>query len=285
MLESALGGSSGLAPSRRSSVLRNLLVTAYYLAGGIFSIAAGLVSSGPSGQSSVVWLPPGIALTAMLVWGKRIWPGVALGSFVLDALMAMREAPSAGIGVQAAIAVVVCCAYVLQALAACALVQRWCGAPLTLDRSRSVLAFLLCGAVTALITSTTGSVSLVLIGVRQSAVMARDLASWWVSDTISVFLVTPVLLAWAGRPEQFWRPRKLRLTVPLCIALALVASAFAQANRLDIERARKQVELRANQLKDSLRENIEELQHSIYMLRDMQELLDTPFDPRQFDIT
>ena len=52
-----------------------LLLALAYLGGGVISIVSGMVASGPSGLSAVVWVPPGIALVSLILGGVRLWPG------------------------------------------------------------------------------------------------------------------------------------------------------------------------------------------------------------------
>src|SRR5207244_13581083 len=38
----------------------------------------------PPGYATAVWPPAGIALAAFLVYGARVWPGIVLGSFLVN---------------------------------------------------------------------------------------------------------------------------------------------------------------------------------------------------------
>jgi integral membrane sensor domain MASE1 len=57
-----------------------LVAAAYY-----GSAKLGLELAFESGSVTAVWPPTGIALAAVVLWGYRIWPGVALGN-TLEAL-------------------------------------------------------------------------------------------------------------------------------------------------------------------------------------------------------
>src|SRR2546428_8129444 len=57
-----------------------LLGLVYYLA-GVLSLRLALVR----GQVTPIWPPTGIAVAAMLVFGRRIWPGIALAAFAVNA--------------------------------------------------------------------------------------------------------------------------------------------------------------------------------------------------------
>src|SRR5262245_22588426 len=56
------------------------VAVAYYLAARI-----GLVLQLVRGQVTPLWPPTGVAVVSLLVLGSRIWPGIALAAFVVNA--------------------------------------------------------------------------------------------------------------------------------------------------------------------------------------------------------
>ena len=48
------------------------------------SAKLGLSLAFQSGSVTAVWPPTGIALAAVVLWGNRMWPGVALGAFLAN---------------------------------------------------------------------------------------------------------------------------------------------------------------------------------------------------------
>ncbi len=253
-------------------LLENTIVALAYLAGGVLSIIGGLITTGPDGQSSMVWLPPGIALAAMLARGNRTWPGIWAGAVVLDAVIGHFEAPTMKLPAAIVLDLVISTASVVQALVTCRLIQRFAGRKPTLDHARAVLGFLLCSIPVSVIEGTAGSLAMIALGIRKLSTLPLDLGSWWISDTVSVFLVTPVMLAWVGTPAHIWRPRRAQLSIPLSIALVLMAAAFVQANHLEADGARRQFELRTSHLKDQLAERLAQLSEDISWLRDLEDV-------------
>ena len=59
-----------------------LLAALYFLAGKL-----GLTLAVPPGYATVIWPPSGLALGALILYGRGIAPGVFLGSFLLNALV------------------------------------------------------------------------------------------------------------------------------------------------------------------------------------------------------
>src|SRR5208337_5279061 len=72
-----------LRSALQAGYLQRLVVVfaAYFVAGRI-----GLSVPFTSGNVSPVWPPAGIALAAILVWGYRVWPGIALAAFLVNFL-------------------------------------------------------------------------------------------------------------------------------------------------------------------------------------------------------
>ena len=75
-------GGSGIA----DRVLQSLALAAGYFAAGW----AGSLLAIPPGYSSAFWLPAGIALVAVLVRGRAAWPGLLLGSFLINMFISAK---------------------------------------------------------------------------------------------------------------------------------------------------------------------------------------------------
>ena len=56
-----------------------ILASGYTLTGIV-----GLSLAIPPGYATAVWPPSGIALAALLLWGPRVWPGIAIGSLLVN---------------------------------------------------------------------------------------------------------------------------------------------------------------------------------------------------------
>src|SRR5438552_406000 len=59
---------------------RVVVLTALYFLGGLLGKQAAFLS----GSIALVWPPAGIALAAILLFGYRFWPGVALGAVLFS---------------------------------------------------------------------------------------------------------------------------------------------------------------------------------------------------------
>ena len=57
-----------------------LLAMLYYITGKL-----GLLLAVPPGYATVIWPPTGIATGMLIMHGARLWPGILIGSFILNA--------------------------------------------------------------------------------------------------------------------------------------------------------------------------------------------------------
>ena len=67
--------------SRTGSLLLAIaaLAVCYFITGRI-----GLLLANPPGYATAIFPASGIALAALLLYGYRLWPGILLGSFLVD---------------------------------------------------------------------------------------------------------------------------------------------------------------------------------------------------------
>ncbi|MFE7772318.1 MASE1 domain-containing protein [Streptomyces sp. NPDC057445] len=162
------------------AVLRALAVAAVYYG----SAELGLLQQLVRGQVTPLWPPTGVALAALLILGLRVWPGIALGAFLVNVSIGPSALAVLAIAAGNTLAPVV--AYVL---------LRRVGFRPELDRLRDGLALVFLGALTGmLISSTLGTGVLTLAGAVEPADFWSVWSVWWTGDAMGVLLVTPFLL-------------------------------------------------------------------------------------------
>jgi len=158
-------------------------VTAAYVA----SAKLGLELSVADGVITPVWPPSGIALAALLLFGRRLWPAVALGAFASNATS----------GVSPELAAAIAVGNTLEALAGATLLLRVGFRP-TLERGRDVLALVVLGAfVATTIGATNGVTALALADDPAASPYGSAWVLWWLGDAMGNLLVAPLVLVWA----------------------------------------------------------------------------------------
>ena len=186
-----------------------------FLAAVYFGAAKlGLTMAFVAEQVTAVWPPTGIALAALLLFGSRAWPGIALGAFLANATA------NAPLGTAAGIAL----GNTLEALLGAWLLRRLVGFDKALERVQDVLGLVVLAAgVSTMVSATIGATSLCLGGLRPWTAYPALWSVWWLGDAMGNLVVAPVLLSWAGWHRMAWRPRRVAEAAALLLGLVAVS--------------------------------------------------------------
>jgi two-component system sensor kinase FixL len=192
-----------------------VVTAAYYLAG---HLAVRLAI--PPGIATPVWPPSGIALAALLIGGRRLWPGVWLGSFLVNIsiLWNSDEQPS-GIAITSLIAT----GSTLQSIVGATLVQRLTGSTYPFDTARHLFMLVATELVSCLIAPTLGVSALCVAGKMAWADFGLHWWTWWAGDVIGMLVVAPVILTWWVPDKPQIRTRDVVEAAGLLVALVVIS--------------------------------------------------------------
>lgn len=169
-----------------------LLVILYIITGKI-----GLELAVPPGYATMIWPPSGIAIGMMILYGWRIWPGVIIGSFLLNAYVSGIFEDNKILLSSAHIlpALSIAIGSTLQTLTGWLLVRRYIGFPLNISHTKQVLLlFALCGPLACVVAASIGTSSLYLSGVIGKYDLNQNWWSWWAGDVFGVLVFAPLVL-------------------------------------------------------------------------------------------
>lgn len=239
-----------------------LLALAYLATGKL-----GLLLAIPPGYATAVWPPSGIALAALLLYGPHLWPGVLIGSFLVNIFTSLDASTAQALTRSLLLATSVGTGASLQALLGAWLIRRYVRVDDGLLTTRSVVAFLsLGGPLSCLVSPIWGVTSLWIAGLITPAQFAYNLATWWVGDAIGVLLFLPLVYVWIGQPAEVWRWRKYKLSLPLGICIVIVIGLFVFTSRLEQQRIAAEFEQRAQTLSDALDKKLANYVEVLYSL-------------------
>jgi len=132
-----------------------------------------------------VWPPAGIAQAALLLFGRQVWPGIALGVLFFEIIDLNISIISATISAFCAC---------LQAFFAFSLLQKLKFRP-SLNRLIDVVNLVFSGAVVATqINCTLGTLRLCVTGLVDWSEYWHTRWNWYLGDTLGVLIFTPLLL-------------------------------------------------------------------------------------------
>jgi len=185
-----------------------LLTLIYFAAGRL-----GLTVSSIEGIVTLVWPPTGIALAALLLFGYRLWPGVALGAFVVNSSAGAPLATVIGISI----------GNTLEAVAGAYLLRHVVGFHHSLERLQDVSSFISVTAISAMVSATIGTASLTLTGIIPWTAYSSTWWVWWLGDALGALVVAPVLLTWGTNSRIDRQPRTLLEATALLASLVVVS--------------------------------------------------------------
>lgn len=253
----------------KSLWLQILVVAAAYAVVGKLSL---LLNVNPP-LYGTIWPPSGIALAAVLLGGRRLWPGVWLGSVAAVAMAYPSESGDPRPLLQwSVVAAALGAGAAIQAVVAGTLVRRFTRGRDPLDRQRDVLSLLFWGGfVGCLVSATWGNALLYLLGGVDLSYLLFSWVTWWAGDTIGTVIVAPLVLLWVER-RPAWLRRRISVTVPLVAIFAIVILLFVFASRREEEVMRtaflEQAQAFSSEIRTSCEEHLEAL-HSLTLVLTM----------------
>jgi signal transduction histidine kinase len=201
--------------------LRLALLALVYWSAARLSLTLALVH----GQVTPIWPPTGIALVAILIFGRRVWP----------AIFAAALAINLPIGPSPVGAMLIAAGNTLAPVVAAELLRR-VGFRLELDRFRDAAAIIGLAALAGMsISASIGTSVLVLSGSVSPTNFWPTWTVWWTGDAMGVLLVAPFLLSLMPKaPGPALTLRNGALLAGLLAGIGLVTLLLFQ-NRLRLE--------------------------------------------------
>jgi PAS domain S-box-containing protein len=146
-----------------------------------------------------IWAPAGVALAALLVLGYRVWPGILLGSFILNLTTNGSIATSIGIA----------CGNTVEGLLGATLVSLFANGRSFFLRAQDILKFVLfAGVLSTAFAATTGATSLALGGFARWDQFGAIWFTWWLGDMVGSVVIAPLLLTWIVTSLPGIKPRQ-----------------------------------------------------------------------------
>ncbi|OAI06139.1 hypothetical protein A1332_01120 [Methylomonas methanica] len=264
----------------RLSFYRYIFLTASMVVAGWAALRLAI----PPGYASPIWPPAGIALAAVLLWGKKIWPGIWCGSFLTNLLygydLSGYLTPST-VFVAMGIAV----GSTLQALAGAWLSQRFLGSGVPrLDNGKNIFRYvLLVGPLSCLIAASVGVSTLVGFDVLTNANISVAWWNWWIGDCLGTIIISPLVFCLFAEPRVLWRPRLLGVAMPMVAMLAGLIVTFVLVLRAEDSRLQLQFDSNASAVHKALAENFSAVLKASFSLNSFFQAA-SPIDRDKFSV-
>ncbi|MDP2273289.1 MAG: MASE1 domain-containing protein [Archangium sp.] len=183
-----------------------LLASAYAITGLL-----GMQLAAQPGNVTPVWVPAGLALAALITFGRGVWPGITLGSFILNVIVfpGPESLPKRLLG-----ALAISVSSTLGLLLTHWLSERSSRRDL-LGRPSTLAAFWAWVAAGCAVNATGGLLFTALLGGLPMSGFPSFWLTWWLGDTLGILLLAPLVLG-EGTPREF-RPLEWAATLVLTL--------------------------------------------------------------------
>lgn len=167
-----------------------VLALAYF-----FAAKLGLKFAFVNPSATAVWIPTGISLTALLIFGYRVWPAIFLGAFLANLTTAGSPVTSIGISI----------GNTLEGVLGCYLVNRFAASQRFFESAQDIFRFaFLAGMVSTAVSATVGVTALALGGIADWSMYSAIWCTWWLGDGVGAIVVTPLVLLWRENLSLQW---------------------------------------------------------------------------------
>lgn len=189
-----------------------LLALAYFATGWL-----GLKIPYAGSHITLVWLPTGIAVAALLRWGWAVWPGIYLGAFLVNLSVGSSWPLAAGIAVGNTLGPLLAVGWLKRAGFHCAF-----------DRRTDVVLLIAAAGAGMSVSALGGITSLHLAGLIPLESANSAWLSWWMGDTVGVLLAAPLLLTLTWKNIEQLNRNSKELVLWLLVAGIVTWLAFIQ---------------------------------------------------------
>jgi len=194
-----------------------LLVAVAYYAAARLGLRLALIER----NVTPFWPPTGIAVVAFLVFGRAVWPGVALAAFAVNLPISTNGLAAGATAAGNTLAPLVAATLLVKV-----------GFRREIDRLRDAIAIVLGALLSMLLSASVGAGVLVASGALPASRFPASWAVWWTGDAMGVLVVTPFLLSLGLRRH---RPNAtLRERVEATVLLFLIAMVSLAAMATDL---------------------------------------------------
>ena len=207
----------------------------------------------PPGYATAIWPPSGIALAGILLYGYRVWPGIFVGSFLVNLSTSLAAVSDSEALSSVLVTLAISGGASLQAIGGTYLLRRYVNFPNPLAREKEVFSFLLFGGLFSSLVNSTIAVSTLVATARiPAANFLTNWGTWWLGDALGIFIFTPLMLIWLAQPAESWRNRRLAITLPIITMFVLTTVAVYYESQNESRRLKLAFDQQAARMNSAL---------------------------------
>ncbi|PUA26381.1 MAG: hypothetical protein B0W54_21670 [Cellvibrio sp. 79] len=244
-------------------MLRIFWLTLAYVIAGRLSLLLAI----PPGFVTGLFLPMGISLGAVLIWGAPMLWGVFLGSTLLNISVSLSSGQSLSLPL-VMVAMEIAAGSSIASLAGAGLIRHYIGFPDKLTDERKIFAFfILGGPIATSLSASCGALVLYINGIIHYSQVLFTWWTWWIGDAIGVLIATPLMCVFFATPRHFWSNRRYTVGVPMVVSSLVVVTVFVLASNNEQRKLENHFGQQAELITASIETNLTSLAYSLATLR------------------
>lgn len=233
-------------------IAKLLLITLVYFIAGKLALLLAI----PPGFATPVWPAAGIALAFILMWGYRYLPGVFLGSFCTNLLIASQNGADIISVTPVMVGAGIAFGALLQAAAGAYCIRKFVRFPNSLSSEKDImLIVLLGGSAGSMVNAVIGPLVLLAAGFISGKTYFISSFTWWVGDAIGIILFTPLTLAITVKLISNFR--KAIITLPTLLFAAITIFIFFNIREHQEQERMSRLKVTGTDIVQELQKNIQ----------------------------
>lgn len=210
------------------------------------------------GHASVGWTAAGIALAGILLFGKKVWPGICFAALVINVETLSNLEEIQKISDIWIVSTVISFSVLLQSIIGSSLIKRFIGFPHLHDRMKDIfLMIVLCGPVCCLITPTIGISLLIWTDIMPGSLIQASWLGWWIAGIFEVTVILPLISTWVANMENASFKNRLVVIIPLLLVLTTVIILSIYTRNSEWNKEKLSFERRSGDMAQSLWSGVE----------------------------
>jgi len=191
----------------------------------IFGYFGTLLTSPPS-NASPIWPASGLTLASVMVYGKRILPGLFIGALTIHIYSFLDFSIDESLATSLFTGSITSIASTTQAWTGATLIHHYLGKNNGLLEDTSIFRFFFLSILSCIIAPTVGVFVIYLQGLITLEDLLISWCTWWIGDSIGVVIFTPIILSFIGTKKSIWRLRQKAVALPLLLMLTIIIAIF-----------------------------------------------------------
>lgn len=225
-------------------------VTLVYFVTGLIGLEFGVVRP----DTIPVWLPAGVGLAGLVIFGYKVWPGIFIGSLLLNlfssssVVLLFDQISSETVGQTLSIlwqviiksplsTLGIAAVYAIGLIVGSYFVNKVAHGRYALDLPGDVIKFILLGVLlSAAIIATFSVAAFSLDGEFLWSDFNSLLFTWWVRDALGILIIAPLIIAWSDRRRLYLNRKEILELLLMLAGLLLTVYVVFGGNLAPIAR-------------------------------------------------